>query len=78
MPRNQTDRTREKRLRRAAARQHLVLKKSRLRDPRALGYGGYMLVDRDNRCLLGAHPYAYSATIDEIEKYLMGEQEGCS
>lgn len=39
------DKVRENRLRRAAARQGLRLEKSRRRDPRALDFGAWWLVD---------------------------------
>jgi hypothetical protein len=39
--------TLENRLRRAAERQGLTLTKSRRRDPRAVGYGTYTLIDGD-------------------------------
>lgn len=53
-----TDKVRENRLRRMAARQGLTLQKSRLRDPRAIGYGLYQLGDRQG------------LTLDQVEKQL--------
>jgi hypothetical protein len=64
------DRAREQRLRRLAARQGFSLQKSRIRDPRAFGHGGYMLVDDRNCCVCGGWPYAYSSTLDDIEAFL--------
>ncbi|MFB0875342.1 MULTISPECIES: hypothetical protein [unclassified Sphingobium] len=62
---------RENRLREAAKRQRAFLKKSRTRDPRAIDYGGYMLVEGDsNSVLVGAEPYPFSADLDEIETWL--------
>jgi hypothetical protein len=41
----------------AAARQGLRMEKSRVRDPRAIGYGTYMLVDeRTNTVAAAGHP----------------------
>jgi hypothetical protein len=64
-------RRREGRLRQKAKRQGLRLEKSRLRDPRLPGYGGYRLVEVSrNTVVYGAGPYAYSATLDAIEAFL--------
>ncbi|CAM5774903.1 hypothetical protein LMIY3S_04755 [Labrys miyagiensis] len=49
----------------------MQLQKSRRRDPRAIDFGGYMLVDASsNTLILGGSPYAYSASLDEVETYL--------
>lgn len=54
-----------------ADRQGLVLRKSRRRDPRATDYGGWMLVDaRTNVVELGGTPFAFCASLDDVEKYL--------
>ena len=42
-----TDKIRENRMRRVAARQGLRIQKSRVRDRRALGFGTYRLTDGD-------------------------------
>lgn len=61
------DKIRENRLRLAAQRQGLTLRKSRTRDPRALDYGRYTLT-RDG------HVDVYDSTdLDEIEAYLNGD-----
>jgi hypothetical protein len=66
-----TDKTYENRLRRMAQRQGLRIEKSRRRDPRAVDYGGYMLIEASrNELVLGASHHAYDATLDEIESYL--------
>lgn len=63
----------ENRLRRAATRQGLTLQKSKSRDPRAIGYGQFMIIDpQTNAILAGANPYAYSMTLDDVEEYLTG------
>ena len=61
----------ENRLRRVAARRGLRLEKSRRRDPNAIDYGGYMLVDAyRNIVVAGASPHAYSCSLAEIEHEL--------
>jgi hypothetical protein len=61
----------ENKLRRMAARQGLQLVKCRRRDPRALGYGGYMVVDiARNFVVAGAHPIEYSLTLEDVEEHL--------
>ena len=73
----ETEKVRENRLRRMAARQGLVLKKSRRRDPRALGYGGYMLVDAfTNSVVAGELDSPRALTLDDVEAYLAGEGGG--
>lgn len=64
---------REDRLRRAAKRQGLRLEKSRLRDPRAIGFGGYMLVDNNTDAVVGGA--SYSLDLDAAENYLIGPTE---
>ena len=67
--------TRENRLRHMAARQGMTLHRSRLRDPRALGYGRYWLVpargpvigSRGRRAGVGDPP---GLTLDEVEDWL--------
>jgi hypothetical protein len=63
------DKVHENRLRRMAARQGLTLQKSRLRDPRAIGYGTYQLTDGSNLVAWGSQS-GYGLTLDEVEKYL--------
>ncbi|MBY0569101.1 MAG: hypothetical protein K2P70_17455 [Hyphomonadaceae bacterium] len=62
---------RESRVRRRARKIGLALQKIRYRLPelRAV-YSGYMLVTEDRVAVLGAHPHAYSANLDDIETYL--------
>lgn len=58
----------ENRVRRMARRQGLRLVKSRRRDPRALDYGLYTLVDiESNATVGGGHLH-----IDQAEAYLKG------
>jgi hypothetical protein len=64
--------TRENRLRRMADRQGFVLRKSRRRDPQALDFGTYQLVDLDNDIVLGdgAVFSGFGCDLDEIEEWL--------
>lgn len=65
------EKVRENRMRRVAARRGLHLEKSRGRDPGALGYGGYMIVDvAGNYVVAGASPYGFALDLDGVEKYL--------
>lgn len=67
---------RENRLRNMAKRQGLLLQKSRRRDPRAVDFGGYMLVDIvTNGVVLGSGNFQYQADIDEVERYLTSGRE---
>lgn len=62
------EKVRENRLRRAALRQDMTLRKSRRRDPRALEYGNYWLVDlRTNFALHGGN---WGISLDEVEERL--------
>ncbi|WP_336158207.1 hypothetical protein [Amycolatopsis sp. VC5-11] len=71
------EKARENRLRRAADRQGLILVKARVRDPRALGYGLYSLIDdtAGNRYPTAqARQSRYcTLTLDNVEKTLNGE-----
>lgn len=64
---------RENRLRRAAKRQGLKIVKSRRRDPRALDYGRFMIVDQDNRVVAGELSAGQGLTIDQVEEFLHGD-----
>jgi hypothetical protein len=62
------EKMRENRLRATAKRQGLKLHKSRLRDPRAIGYNTWSFVEflnSNHDCLVGEH-----MDIDEVEQYL--------
>jgi hypothetical protein len=68
-----SDKIRENRLRRAAERQGLALSKSRRRDPNALDFGCYVLVNPMlNAIVFGAASGRYDQTLDDIEAYLEG------
>ena len=67
------DKVRENRLRRAGHRQGLTLAKSRRRDPRATGYGTYMLVNaRTNMVVASGSQSGYGMSLDAIEEQLNG------
>lgn len=70
---DQDTKVRENRLRRAADRQGLRLSKSRSRDPQAIDYGLYALVDVQTNGLV--HPaladrWTHALTLDEVEEWL--------
>lgn len=66
------EKIRENRLRRMAERQGLQLQKSRRRDPRALDYGTYQLVDVQTSGLVAyGRQSGYGLTLDEVERELM-------
>ena len=67
------DKLRENRLRRAAHRQGLWLTKSRRRDPNALRYGLYALVDSETGVTMhSSAPWGiYALDLDDVEKYLL-------
>jgi hypothetical protein len=68
------EKVRENRVRRMAKRQGMKLMKSRRRDPLAIDYGGYMLVGiHTNTVEYGGSPYAFCASLDDVENYLMQE-----
>lgn len=66
--------TRENRLRRMAQRQGLRLVKNRRRDPRAIDYGNYQIIDWSSKGhrLPGATPSVQfeSPDLDKIEEWL--------
>lgn len=64
------EKVRENKLRRISERRGFRIEKSRRKDPQAVDFGGYMLIDvRSNAVVLGAGTFPYSATLDEIEAY---------
>jgi hypothetical protein len=65
---DQDEKVRENRLRRMAERQGLVLHKSRRRDPLALDYGRWTIVDGDST------ERHQTTDLDSIEAYLKGER----
>lgn len=67
------EKVRENRLRRVAARRGLILQKSRRRDPQALDYGAYWLIDAEsNRLIFGDQ---WGTDLDGIEEFLSPEEK---
>jgi hypothetical protein len=65
------DKVRENRLRRMAARQGFALLRSRRRDPRAVDYGLYWVVDESTSVVVawGSY-YENGMDLDEVEEWL--------
>jgi hypothetical protein len=58
----------ENKLRRIAERRGYRLTKSRRRDPKAIGFGGYALIAEDSGlAVLGAR---FNATLDDVQEFL--------
>lgn len=68
-----TDKVRENRLRRMAERQGLILQKCKLRDPRAIGYGTYRLLNAATGAVVMSGPGDYGLTLDHVEGVLTAE-----
>lgn len=69
----QETKVKENRLRRMADRQGLRLVKSRSRDPHALDYGLYALIDHETGGAVNpaiAQRWVCSWTLEEVEEYL--------
>lgn len=70
---DQETKVRENRLRRAADRQGLRLSKSRSRDPKALDFGLYALIDTETNGTVHpmlANRWSHALTLDEVEQWL--------
>ncbi len=67
---DQALKVRENKARRAAIRQGLELQKSKRKDPLALDFGKYMLVDEGGAPVFGHEPRPFSATLDQVEARL--------
>jgi hypothetical protein len=65
------DKIRENRLRRMAERQGFALRRSRRRDPHALDYGIYWIIDlaKDTAVASGSYPDR-GMDLDEVEEWL--------
>jgi hypothetical protein len=67
------EKVRENRLRRMLQRRGLSLLKSKRRDPKAIDYGGYMIVDASTNALVAGDSNGltpFSLTIDDVEGWL--------
>ncbi len=72
-----TDKVKENRLRLTAERRGLKLKRSRRRDPKAVDFGGYMLVDiRTDAVVLGGGVFSFQASLEEVETYFDAPRHG--
>jgi hypothetical protein len=62
----------ENRMRRVAARRGLELQKSRTRDPNALDFGGYMLIEIERNLVVlgGGDRRGYRASLQDVIDYL--------
>lgn len=69
------EKARESRVRRLAARQGLALRKSRTRNPDAVDYGGYGLVDPErNWVAYGTfNGGRFIGTLDDVEEWLKAD-----
>jgi len=71
------EKVRENKMRRISQRRGFRLLKSRRRDSQAIGYGGYMIVDdRTNAVVLGANPFAFFASLEDIEEFFGESKKG--
>jgi hypothetical protein len=77
-PRQQFNRARENRVRRAAARQGLTLNKIQRRDPAALGWNRWLLTDPEGALLIShvMRGIETGASIDQVEDFLRGAAVG--
>lgn len=65
------EKVRENKLRRMAQRQGLQLVKSRRRDPRAIDFGTYALVDPNSTAMIAGDPNSgFGMTLEEVETAL--------
>jgi hypothetical protein len=67
-----SEKVKENMLRRRANRRGLRVEKSRRRDPHALDFGRYWIIDASTNCLVaGANPNGCPGmTLDEVEEWL--------
>ncbi len=66
----------ERRVRRLAQRRGLSLLIAHKRNPKIVAHGGYMLRDDESGAIVfGNKSYEYSADLDEIEAWLMAEEQ---
>lgn len=72
----ENEKVRENRLRRMADRQGLRLMKSRSRDPKAVDFGLYALIDHESGGAVNpalAQRWTCSWTLDEVETFLTSD-----
>ena len=67
----QDPKTIEPRLRQTLLRRGFKLVKCRRRDPQAIGFGAYMIVDTNrNSVVAGAHPHEFSFDLEDVERWV--------
>jgi hypothetical protein len=64
------EKVRENRLRRVAERQGLALVRSRRRDPRAIDFGRYTIVDAKTRRVVAGGDLQHCLNMDKVEEWL--------
>jgi hypothetical protein len=66
------DKVRENRFRRTLVRRGFRLEKSHVRDPHALGFGGFQILDSWSGNLVEGYGggYQYTMSLDDVEKWL--------
>jgi hypothetical protein len=69
------ERVRENRLRRMAERQGYALKKSRRRDPRALDYGAWYVIDPLLNVMVAGGNVPGGLSLDDVEAFLTDVEE---
>jgi len=70
------DKIRENRMRRMAERQGFTLQKSRRRDPRALDYGTYQIIEpRRNVVATFLEGDEFGLTLDDVEEWLTTDKD---
>jgi hypothetical protein len=60
--------TRDNRLRCVALRRGFIVRKSGIKDPKAVAYGGYMVTRADSGLIVLGH--GYGASVDDVAKFL--------
>jgi hypothetical protein len=64
------EKNREQRLRGQLARMGYTLRKSRVRVPEVLGYGGYIIVDTQQSFVVAGTNPDFSFTLDDVEAWI--------
>jgi hypothetical protein len=64
----------EARLRRAAKRQGMIMRKSRTRDPRAIDYGTYRLLDENSGNVQLHDSRGNGVSLLAVEQFLFGDE----
>lgn len=70
-----TEAARERQVRRLCKPYNLSLLIAQKRSPKIDAHGGYMLRDEDFKIVFGNARYDFSATLEEVEAFLLAENE---